>query len=297
MLIVLGGFRVRPRFGLVLAARVLIQQFGQFRIPIDSCALGPLSTRLSGSIRISAGSRGTRRNFVAGRLAGQFRQQIRVRPLRVTAFHPEIRVDSRPQIRRFPDALGTQLQSQQRFESPLRRPPDRALATHHFTQLIQMRQVRHAGLPRDAIGPALHERQQLLEAYQRLTLLRCIGDGHVGEVHRAGEGIRVHDFRIAQLLLHRVQINACSACVLADKRLESRHKPRNRSEQPGMRFFLQREEGEHFALVDIKRTRVFNGVLRDQPARRIIEQRHALVETAADFMRQIAGGMAQLHGE
>ena len=53
VLIVLGGFRVRPRFGLVLAARVLIQQFGQFRIPIDSYALGPLSTRLSGSIRIS----------------------------------------------------------------------------------------------------------------------------------------------------------------------------------------------------------------------------------------------------
>ena len=220
-----------------------------------------------------------------------------MRPGAVAPFDTTLRGDLLPEGRRLAHALGAQLHAQQRLEGAFRRAAHRALAPHHLTKLLDMRNVRHAGAPRHAIHPALDKRHQRLQRDQRLTLLGRIGDAHLGQVHRAGDRLRIHRARIAKLLLHRVEIDGDATRVFADQRLEPRHQPRHSCEQTGVRDFAQRQERRHLRDGDVERRRVFLDVLHDQSARGVLEQRDALVEAAVDLVRQVSRGVPQLHGE
>ena len=60
---------------------------------------------------------------------------------------------------------------------------------------------------------------------------------------------------------------------------------------------LQCKIAHHLSHVDLQGFGVFDDVLYNQAASRILQQRNTLVETATHFMRQIAGGASQLHGK
>ena len=189
------------------------------------------------------------------------------------------------------------MQADQAFEGAFRRTSDGALAAEHLTKLFDMRNMSHAGAPHYGVYPALDQGEQILQRFHGLLLFRRIGECHLGDVHRVCHGIRVDGLRIADLLLHGVQIDAGATGILAQQRLEAWHQPRYGSIQARMGELLQCKIAHRLSHVDLQGFGVFDDVLYNQAASRILQQRNTLVETAAHFMRQIAGGASQLHGE
>ena len=160
-----------------------------------------------------------------------------------------------------------------------------------------MRNMSHAGAPHYGVYPTLYQGEQILQRFHGLLLFRRVRERHLGDVHRVGHGIRVDGLRIADLLLHGVQIDAGATGILAQQRLEAWHQPRHGSVQARMGELLQCKIAHYFVHVDFQGFRIFDDILHDQASSRILQQRNALVETAAHLMRQIAGGTSQLHGE
>ena len=234
---------------------------------------------------------------ILGLFVRQLRQQIRMRPFRVARLGTFLRADAFPQRGRLTHALGAQLHAHQAFERAFRRASDGAFAAQHLTKLFDMRNMRHARTPHDGIHPALHQGKQILQRLHGLLLLRSVRERHLGDVHRAGHGIRIDGLRLTDLLLHGIHVDGDATRVFAQQRLEAGHQPRHGGEQPGMRKLLQRKIAHHFVHVDVQRLRVFGHVLHDQSAGGILQQRDALIEAAAHLMGQVAGGTPQLHGE
>ena len=160
-----------------------------------------------------------------------------------------------------------------------------------------MRDMGHARLPGHAIDPSLDQGQQVLQAGQRLLLLGGVGDAHLGQIHRPGQGIRIHRSGVAQLFLHGVQVDGDTARILADQGLEPRHQPRHGREEPGMGQLLQGDERHDLGDRDIQRIRIRHDVLHDKRACGILQQGQPLIEAAAHLVRHGAGGLPQLHGK
>ena len=89
----------------------------------------------------------------------------------------------------------------------------------------------HAGAPHYGVYPAFDQGEQILQRFHGLLLFRRVGERHLGDVHRVGHGIRVDGLRIADLLLHGVQIDAGATGIFAQQRLEAWHQPRHGSIQ------------------------------------------------------------------
>ena len=160
--------------------------------------------------------------------------------------------DPLPLRRGLAHALGAQLQAKQVLERQLGGAAYRTLAAHHFTQLVEMRQMRHAGAPHRAVDPAFDKREQGLDRPQRLTLLRGVGDADVRQIDRSRKRFGIERRSVAQLLLHRVEVDRDAARVLADERGESRHEPRHRRVEARVRLFSQREKLGDFGCVEFE---------------------------------------------
>ncbi len=224
-------------------------------------------------------------------------QQIGMRPLGVASLHSFGRCNALPHAGGFALALGVQMQSQQRFEGAFGGASYGAFASQHFPQLLDMRDMRHAGAPHYAIHPACNGGEQRFQAVQRLALLRRVGHAHIGEVDRVGNRFWTHVARLAEMILHGVHVNGNATGVFADQRLETRHQPWDGGEQPRMGRFLQCQERHDLIAGQIERIRVCVDVLRNKPPRGRREQCDALVEAPSHLFGEVAGRLAKLHGE
>ena len=200
----------------------LVEQLGQFGIPID--AVRNILLR-RGLFRTGSGGCGAVLfvGAILGLLVRQLRQQIRMRPFRVARLGAFLRADAFPQRGRLTHALGAQLHAHQAFERAFRRASDGAFAAQHLTKLFDMRNMRHARTPHDGIHPALHQGKQILQRLHGLLLLRSVRERHLGDVHRAGHGIRIDGLRLTDLLLHGIHVDGDATRVFAQQRLEAGH--------------------------------------------------------------------------
>ena len=202
-----------------------------------------------------------------------------------------------PHMRSLPHCARMHVQSQQRFQRLLRRSAFHALAAAHLEQLIEMRQVRHAGAPYDAIHPAFHQRQQVLDGAEHLLLLRCLVSADTTEIDRAGQRLGIHGIRVAQLGLHQVGVDGNGTGVFVDERFETRRQPCDRVEKPRMGYFDEREELHDLTVVQFEFRRIILRILHDERTRRVGSHGQALVERPMHFRRHVAGDGPQLQRE
>ena len=77
--------------------------------------------------------------------------------------------------------------------------------------------MRHAGAPQHTVDPSLHEREQRLKRAHRVFLLGSVfTHAHIREIERTRQRIGVEPLDVAQLVLHRIQIDGDAAGVFAD---------------------------------------------------------------------------------
>ena len=69
--------------------------------------------------------------------------------------------------------------------------------------------------------PSLHQGKQILQRLHGLLLLRSVRERHLGDVHRAGHGIRIDGLRLTDLLLHGIHVDGDATRVFAQQRLEA----------------------------------------------------------------------------
>ena len=211
-----------------------------------------------------------------------------MRPHFVSCFRAFFRGDFFPFFSRFPQSFRLKRQSQQRFESMFRRSSDCALASAHFPQLFNMRQIRHSGSPCNAVNPAFGKCHHCFKRCQSVFLLVCVPHCHLRQVYGRRNGRRIDILSLSELFFHRIQVNLDFARILAYKSLETRHKPGYGREKPCVRGFDKSQEIAHFCFVDVKLGCVSIGILNNQSSRRIVRKRDSLIETSSHFRSQIS---------